>query len=329
MTDTLVQREEVVSPAGGTTSPRTPPRWRRGLVRAGAPVHRAAGPLLRPRPRLLMPGQVLSLLALVTLGLATHIGLTSHLMEARHQQIAYADYRTELAIGTAPVAQYDTEGRLLEFGTPVAVLKIPKLGIQQVVGEGTTSRVLADGPGHRRDTVLPGQPGSTVIMGRRLSYGGPFADISELSFGDRIVATTGQGRSVYRVTGIRRAGDPLPEPLEPTQGRLTLVTGDGPWWAPDAVVRVDALLESDPQPAPVRVLTSALLTPAEQVMAVDGNAVVPVLLWCQALLAVSIGVVWARARWGKRQAWVVGVPLLVVLSIAAADQASRLLPNLL
>ncbi|MCZ0981039.1 hypothetical protein O1L60_24275 [Streptomyces diastatochromogenes] len=29
------------------------------------------------------------------------------------------------------------------------------------------------GPGHRRDTALPGQPGASVIMGRQWGYGSP------------------------------------------------------------------------------------------------------------------------------------------------------------
>ena len=327
MTDTLVKRPEAASLSREVVS--APPRWRSGAARVAGPVRRLSGPLGKRRPGLKLPGQAVSLLALMALGLAGHLAFTSHLMQARSQDLAYAEFRTELAIGTAPVAQYDAEGALLAFGQPVAVLRIPRLGLQQVVGEGTTSGVLAEGPGHRRDTVLPGQAGASVVLGRRFAYGGPFRDIAALQLGDRIVSTTGQGRAVYRVTGIRRAGDPLPQPLEESQGRLTLVTGAGPWWAPDGVLRVDAILETEPQPAAPRIISTALLGPAEQVMAVDRSAVVPLLLWCQALLLAAAGFVWVRSRWGRRQAWVVGVPVLVVLGLTVADQITRLLPNLL
>ena len=37
------------------------------------------------------------------------------------------------------------------------------------------------GPGHQRNTVLPGQEGTSVLMGRAATYGRPFADLTELS----------------------------------------------------------------------------------------------------------------------------------------------------
>ncbi|MFT2675577.1 hypothetical protein ACMWQR_28500, partial [Escherichia coli] len=66
-------------------------------------------------------------------------------------------FRAQLQAGTAPVSEGDFEDNLLKDGVPVAILSIPQLGIDEVVAEGTTSGVLMKGPGHRRDTVLPGQ----------------------------------------------------------------------------------------------------------------------------------------------------------------------------
>ena len=41
----------------------------------------------------------------------------------------------------------DANGHLLALGTPIAVLRIPSLGMREVVGEGTTGSVLDIGPG--------------------------------------------------------------------------------------------------------------------------------------------------------------------------------------
>jgi hypothetical protein len=95
------------------------------------------------------------------------------------------------------------------------------------------------------------------------------------------------------------------------------------------VLRVDATLTSEVQPSPPRVLGPAALTPAEAPLAGDGDAWVAVVLLGQALLLAVAGVVWARLRWGRSQAWVVGVPLVGGLSLATADAVARLLPNLL
>ena len=36
----------------------------------------------------------------------------------------------------------------------------------------------------------------------------------------------------------------------------------------------------------------------------------------------------AALRWGRKQAWIVGVPIVLFFAFGVADAASRLLPNL-
>src|SRR5262245_10200784 len=191
-------------------------------------------------------GSALSIAAALLIGLVLHLTAISQLQYQRNQQTAFADFRTELKLATAPVGQFRTEfddqGRSLperpvEPGSPVAVLHIPAIGLRTVVVEGTGGDVLRKGPGHRRDTVLPGQAGTSVIMGRRAAYGGPFRDLEVLIPGDVIEATTGQGVHLYVVSGSRRPGEPEPPP--PTSGRLTLITAQGREFAPRDVVYLD------------------------------------------------------------------------------------------
>ncbi|MFI7209876.1 sortase domain-containing protein [Micromonospora maritima] len=302
------------------------------------PAEVPPGPLRpTPNPALQVPGTALSILAVIALGLVCHLVLISQLAYERNQQTAFADYRAELALGTAPVGQFRTDfvdgvpgpERLVEPGSPVAVLTVPRIGLRTVVGEGTAGGVLRGGPGHRRDTVLPGQAGTSVIMGRRAAYGGPFRDLDLLVPGDTITATTGQGTHTYVVTGVRRPGDPAPAAAAADQGRLTLITALGPEFMPTDVLRVDAALASPVQPTPARRFGSGSIPAAEQAMAGDPDAWTPVLLWGQALLVAALALTWLRARWGRWQSWIVGVPVLLALGVATADQAVRLLPNLL
>jgi hypothetical protein len=65
------------------------------------------------------------------------------------------------------VAAVDDGGRLVPTGTPTAVLEIPRLGVRGVVGVGTSSDALKSGPGHLRDSPMPGQAGASVILGGR------------------------------------------------------------------------------------------------------------------------------------------------------------------
>ncbi len=55
-------------------------------------------------------------------------------------------------------------------GTPVGEIRIPAIGINQVVVEGTQTQDLRKGPGHYIGTPLPGQAGNAAIAGHRTTY---------------------------------------------------------------------------------------------------------------------------------------------------------------
>ncbi|WAL68364.1 sortase [Amycolatopsis cynarae] len=289
----------------------------------------------RPTPELTgapaavrITGHALLILAGLCLLLLTQAALIGAVQHGRDQALAYADFRNRLANAVAPVGPLDDGGHLLAPGTPVAVLSIPKLGLDEVVGEGTSAGALKSGPGHRRDTVLPGQAGTSVVMGRRAAYGGPFARLGELTGGDRITVTTGQGAYGFEVTGVRRANDPQPLASATGKGRLTLVTADGPAYLPADVLRVDARLLGPAAPGGTR-LPAYALPESEQAMAGDGGALVPLVGWGVVLALAAAGVVHTYHRFGTWHAWVIGVPLLGALGLAVADHVVSLLPNLL
>lgn len=297
------------------------------------PPTEAPAPAPRPdRPddvAMRLVGQWVGILAVVGLSFLVHIGLIGAVQHDRDQAARYEELRGQLALATAPVGPVDADGRPLASGTPVALLEIPSLGVDEVVGEGTSAGALMSGPGHRRDTAFPGQAGVSVIAGRRAAYGGPFASIGLLRGGDQLVVTTGQGRHVYRVTAVRRAGDPLPDAPAKGKGRLTLMTADGPPFLPTDVVRVDAELVTPAQEASAR-LPAAALPANEETLAHDSSALIPLVLWGQLLLAAAVGCVWVRHRVGGWQAWVIAVPVLLAVGVQVADQAAAaLLPNLL
>ena len=279
-------------------------------------------------PRFLV-ASILLIFSVLCLGFLANLMIVSQLVHARDQEVLYSDFRSELANAVAPVGQTDVNGALLRPGAPVAILEIPDLGMKEVVVEGTTSSVTQSGPGHKRDTVLPGQPGTSVIYGRQSAFGAPFGQLEILQPGMTIVATTGQGPAEYRVIGVRRPGDPLPPALQQGQGRLTLVTAMGPRFMPTDLLRVDAELVTPAQPAPPRIITAAALDPAEQAMAGDPAGLVPLLLWLQLLLVVAVATVWLVLRWGKWQAWLVAAPIVFFAGVMASMSALRILPNLL
>src|SRR5271168_1204888 len=85
-------------------------------------------------------------------------------------------------------------------GQPIGDIRIPVIGINQVVVEGTNTPDLRKGPGHYIGTPLPGQAGNSAIAGHRTTYGHPFYNLDSVKVGDPIILTTLQGIFVYDTT---------------------------------------------------------------------------------------------------------------------------------
>jgi len=248
------------------------------------------------------------------------------LAQDRDQDQLYSRFRGELASATAPI------GPVTDLGAPVATLSIPHLGLEQVVVEGTASGDLLTGPGHLRNTVLPGQLGTSAVFGRARTYGAPFARLGELVEGDQINVTTAQGATRFRVIGVRRAGDPLPQPRPEGAARLVLVSGEAsgarlPALSPGEVVYVDA--EADKAFDTPAGLPRVVPDP-EQAMGTESGAVMPLLTLCLGLLlALTLAVIAARQRFGAALVWVVATPVVLAVAWLTTDVVMRLLPNLM
>jgi sortase A len=289
--------------------------------------------------------RALTLLAVGVLGFVGYLMFLTPLEQSANQDVLYSQLRGPIAEGIPPYAGRaedpdgtvvrdvppiydDGEDTLIPAGAPIAVLEIPAIDLRQVVVEGTSGGDLENGPGHRRDTVLPGQEGVSLVYGRATTFGGPFADVTTLRRGQELTVVTFQGRFTYRVEGVRRAGDPLPsiKPITDGGSRLTLVTaeGDNPL-QPNRTVFVDALLRGQPQQAAERPL---VIPRDEQSLASDRPALLPLVLWMQALVLAAVAIAWARIRWGRWETHLVGLPVVLAVLWYVYEAGARLLPNL-
>lgn len=89
--------------------------------------------------------------------------------------------------------------RNAQEGEPFGRLRIPQIGADDVVVNGTASDDLRKGPGHYPDTTFPGLGGTVAIAGHRTTYGAPFRKVDELSAGDEIVLEMPYARFTYAV----------------------------------------------------------------------------------------------------------------------------------
>lgn len=269
------------------------------------------------------------IVAIIALAFVFDLFVLSQIQHAATQQQLSDTFRAQLLEGTAPVSEGDYDDRLLADGAPVAIIDIPDLGVREVIVEGTDAGALTLGPGHRRDTVLPGQKGVSVVYGRAAAYGGPFGELQDLPIGAEIHVITGQGEHTYRVIGVRYAGEATPPPLAADAGRLVLVSARGLPYIPTGALFVDAELETPAQDRGARYTTYAMLPPSAKPFATDTSTVWALVFALQFLVVAEVLLIRLLPRIDGRRAWIVFFPTMLLGGNWAAYQLTLLLPNLL
>lgn len=80
----------------------------------------------------------------------------------------------------------------------------PRVHIDVIVVQGTTTAALQAGAGHYTETPLPCYQGNVGIAGHRTTYGRPFNKIDQMRPGDTIKLVTPIGSCTYRVVPGRQ-----------------------------------------------------------------------------------------------------------------------------
>jgi sortase A len=260
-------------------------------------------------------GISLLLLALLALGFVAYLFGFSSLQEGNSQKKLYATLSGEFSQELGPLGP-------TTVGAPVAVLDIPSVGIsKEVVVEGTSPEALTLGPGHLRDTPLPGQIGLSVIYGRRVTFGAPFANIGKLRPGDKIITITQQGKFTYQVVAIGDSQHPVHNSALNQLELLTSSSAEVPaYW-----LEVDANLVKNPQSGYTQLPDIA---PAETAMAGDDSALILTMVWGLALALVAVGGAVAASRWSGWTVYLVLVPAALAILWNFYENLAAILPNL-
>jgi sortase A len=283
-------------------------------------------------------GIALTLLAVAILGFVGYLYFLSGVQEARAQTNLYARLQGELAQAVAPtgpvIPGHPASPASLAAvpGDPVAVLDIPAIGISNmVIVEGTSPENLTLGPGHLRDTPLPGQAGVSVVFGRRATFGGPFGNLPLLKKGAVITTITSQGEARYQVIAVSDSNQPVPFSQLPNQ--LLLVTADSKI-APAHYIEVeakfvDAVVADTAQPTPFPESGYfPQVSAAEAALGRDSYALIPAMAWAIALAAAATLGSYLAAKWARWPAWIVTIPVLAAIIWNLYEALSALLPNL-
>ena len=235
-------------------------------------------------------------------------------------------------VGAAPpssVAEPVAEGA-------VALMKIPKIGVDQVIREGVEVDDLKDGPGHYPGTALPGEIGNAAIAGHRTTYGAPFNRLDELDVGDPIEVTTVGGVFRYEVMEQQIVHPDAVSVLDDTpDGRLTLTTCHPKYSAAERLIIV-AKLTTPVEPAPVAE-NAPPPAPRERLSlaAEEGRAGLsgvraargPTVAW--GIVAASVWLAtWFLSRMWRRRwpAYLLGAPIFFAVLFMFFENVARLLP---
>ena len=238
-----------------------------------APSTRAQPPA-RARARRRRPAAVAAAVlppvgALLVLFIAFEFAITG-VLHSRAQQDLEGDLSSRLQIakvlaGRGPVSAANgdvADPRLaVTRGAPLAMLEIDRLGLHQVVVEGTGVEELNKGPGHFRTTPWPGHPGNSVIAAHRTIYGGPFSGLDQLQSGDAIEINTIDGAFVYEVAKSETKAEGDTDVFSQGAGNLLTLVTSNPAYAPSGRLVVTATLRGDPFEPPDTVVESNAAAP--------------------------------------------------------------------
>ncbi|MBM3673631.1 MAG: class E sortase [Actinobacteria bacterium] len=248
---------------------------------------------------------------------------------AREQDALKADFTAELRDAMTTTTTAGIPPPPPPSGEAIAIIRIPKIGLDSAVVQGVTIPDLRKGPGHYPDSPLPGQLGNAAIAGHRTTYGAPFNRIDELAVDDPIVVRTLEGTFTYKVTEqlvVTKRDvyvlDPTPTPT------LTLTTCHPKFSAAQRLI-VKASLENDrsAEPTKPRPVAVASRTDRDKGLSGEESERLPTLGW--ALAVAFVGALWWLVfhRYHRWTTWLMGaIPFAVVL-LGLYFHLERMLPS--
>jgi sortase A len=160
-------------------------------------------------------GTLIVLLALGTLGWAgltwrwedpftgAYTQLQQRKLEKRYEEQAAEFTRARPVAAVSSPAAIRREARryraMTAVGAPIGRIRIPRVGLDMIVVNGTDEDTLKRGPGRYLGSFMPGEGELVYVAGHRTTYAAPFSDIDDLRPGDRVTLALPYGTFEYRI----------------------------------------------------------------------------------------------------------------------------------
>jgi sortase A len=219
-------------------------------------------------------------------------------------------------------------------GSAVAIIKIPRIGVDAAVVEGVGVPDLMKGPGHYPGSPMPGQPGNAAIAGHRTTYGAPFYRLNELQPGDQIFVSTKDSPHPFEyIVESSKSVDPSDvSVLLPTaDNQLTLTTCTPRFESTQRLVVVSRLVGAvDPTPVVTIPNSSGLDQDALGTESIglsgQGESRLPAILWALVCAAIWFAAWAVGLRWRRWTSYAVAMPVFLVCLFFFFESFARFLP---
>lgn len=122
-----------------------------------------------------------------------------------HPPAGNENFTTSTIGQTSAIGYTDVTSDLYYAGGCLGTLKIPAIGVNVKIYQGTDSATLAKGAGHFTDTSI--WAGNVCVAGHNRGTNCYFGKIHTLNIGDEITLTTKLGTRTYAVTSVEKISE--------------------------------------------------------------------------------------------------------------------------
>jgi len=215
-------------------------------------------------------------------------------------------------------------------GEAVALIKIPKIGVDKAIVEGVGVADLKKGPGHYPGTPLPGEKGNAAIAGHRTTYGAPFYRLNELANDDEILVTTRASKTPFRYVVVRSeiVSPDKVSVLDPSEENiLTLTTCHPRFSASQRLIIVAKLVGTVVEPPPQAKPPVSVPRPDIAGLSGDNTARGPTLAWGSLAGSIWLGAWYLGRLWKRRwTTYALFLPVFLFVLFVFFENVSRILP---
>jgi len=143
-------------------------------------------------------------------------------------------------------------------GEAIGRIRIPRLGLDMVLVNGTDHETLTKGPGRYLGSFMPGENRLVYVAGHRTTYLAPFSHIEDLRRGDTVTIAVPYGTFTYVISVHRIVGASDLDVLRSPRHELLILQACHPrFFATHRYLQYGRLLRVEPKGGPPYELSAA------------------------------------------------------------------------